>query len=328
MSIRTIYRKIKNNLFSNDKINTLYNSNINDYKSSKVNLGQIQNYINSLKTNIQNISELEFQVFSQFGDDGIIQWLVNKIPSLNKTFIEFGVEDYSEANTRFLLINNYWSGLILDGSGSNILKVRNSVLSHFYDLQAEQYFITAENINTIISKSNYFSKQLGLLNIDIDGNDYWVWKAINQIEPVIVVCEYNALFGFDHAYTIPYDKEFVRGTKYPFNFYGASLLSLCDLAKFKGYDFLGCNSAGNNAYFIKKEFRHFIDIPLTTPEEGYVFCIFSERSDAKENPYRGSSKVNSIDNLMVYNTRTEQIVPFNAADVIHSLHNQNKLTRI
>ena len=327
MSIRTLYRRVKNNLFSNDKINTLYNNSVNDYKSSKVNLGQIQSNLNSLKTNIKSLAELEFQVFSQFGDDGIIQWLVKKIPSLNKTFIEFGVEDYTEANTRFLLINNYWSGLIMDGSESNILKVNNSILSRFYDLQAEQHFITAENINTIISNANYFSKEIGLLNVDIDGNDYWVWKSINQVDPVIVVCEYNALFGFEHAFTIPYDKNFVRGTNLPFNFYGASLLSLCDLAEFKGYDFLGCNSAGNNAYFIKKDYRHYIDIPFTTPEESYLFCIFSELLDANENPYRGSSKVTSLDGTLVYDTRLNKIVPFNSAEVINSLHKKNKLTR-
>ena len=169
---------------------------------------------------------------------------------------------------------------------------------------------------------------MGLLNIDIDGNDYWVWKAIDHIEPIIVVCEYNALFGYEHAFTIPYKSDFVRGTDLPFNFYGSSLLSLCDLAMVKGYEFLGCNSAGNNAYFIKKEYRHYIDIPFITPEAGYVFCIFSECSDANDNPYKGASKVKSLSNFMVYDTRLDQIVPFNSDDVIQSLHKLNKINRI
>src|SRR5687768_12224968 len=88
----------------------------NDLKSPKVNLGQIQTALNNQKQSIKNLDEVEFQVFSQWGDDGIIQYLVNKLDIPNKTFIEFGVEDYKESNTRFLLISNNWSGYVIDGS--------------------------------------------------------------------------------------------------------------------------------------------------------------------------------------------------------------------
>src|SRR5687767_12061230 len=67
-----------------------------------------------------NIQDYEFKVFSQWGDDGIIQYLIATINLPYKTFIEFGVQDYSESNTRFLLMNNNWRGLIMDGSSKNI----------------------------------------------------------------------------------------------------------------------------------------------------------------------------------------------------------------
>src|ERR1700744_5508213 len=84
-----------------------------DHKNVKVNIGQIQAHINSNRQEVSSINEVEFQVFSQFGDDGIIQWLISKIDIPNKTFIEFGVENYIESNTRFLLINNKWKGLVI-----------------------------------------------------------------------------------------------------------------------------------------------------------------------------------------------------------------------
>ncbi len=72
------------------------------------------------KKQIASLNEVEFKVFSQFGDDGIIQWLANNLEFSNKTFIEFGVEDYEESNTRFLLMNDNWSGFVMDGSRPNV----------------------------------------------------------------------------------------------------------------------------------------------------------------------------------------------------------------
>ena len=93
----------------------------------------------------------------------------------SNSFIEFGVENYLESNTRFLLINNNWSGLIFDMSKENISEIKKHYYYWRHDLRAETATITAENINDLIEK-NGFKKPIGLLSIDIDGNDYWVWK--------------------------------------------------------------------------------------------------------------------------------------------------------
>src|SRR5436190_6357960 len=100
--------------------------------------------------NIGSIHEIEFQVFSQFGDDGIIQFLVNKLDIPNKTFIEFGVENYRESNTRFLLFNNNWTGYIIDGSKENIDYVKQDLIYWACELHAEAAFITRENINQLL----------------------------------------------------------------------------------------------------------------------------------------------------------------------------------
>jgi hypothetical protein len=199
------------------------------------------------------LHEVEFSVFSQFGDDGIIQWLIANIDVENETFIEFGVEDYRESNTRFLLLNNNWRGLVMDGDPDNIALMRAHAWYWNYGLMAKAVFITKENINALLSEAG-FSGSIGILSIDIDGMDYWVWEAINTVEPSIVIVEFNAMFGSDRAISVPYRKDFDRWKAHYSGLYGgASLGALKLLAARKGYDLVGTNAARNNAYFVKRE---------------------------------------------------------------------------
>ncbi|WP_446012105.1 hypothetical protein [Candidatus Electrothrix sp.] len=91
--------------------------------------------------------DYEFKVSSQTGEDGIIQFLIHNIPIQSKIFIEFGVQNYTEANTRFLLQNDNWFGLIIDGSQNNINYIKNDPIYWRYNLKAECTFIDCDNIN-------------------------------------------------------------------------------------------------------------------------------------------------------------------------------------
>jgi hypothetical protein len=215
-------------------------------------LGRIENrQLSNIESD--NLNDYEFRVFSQWGEDGIIQFLLRHIEIDNEFFVEFGVEDYTEANTRFLLVNNNWSGLVLDSNAENIAKIKNSPNHWNYDLRAVQAFITKDNINSILAE-NGVRGEIGLLSIDIDGNDYWVWRAMDIVNPVIVIIEYNHRFGADLAVTLPYDETFSRWTSgRPVVYFGASLKALCLLAERKGYAFVGCNTNGVNAFFVRKD---------------------------------------------------------------------------
>ena len=327
IKMKNIFNSILQTFSSHKKIDFIFNRNFNDYKNVKVNLGQLQSVLNNQKARLKNLSEVEFQIFSQFGDDGIIQFLINKLSIKNKTFIEFGVENYRESNTRFLLINNYWSGFVIDGSQENINQIKNEQLYTFYDLRAKSSFINCENINSIMLASG-FESEIGILSIDIDGNDYWVWKAINAVHADIVICEYNSLFGFEDAITIKYNADFVRGINTPFNFYGTSLKAIYLLAKEKGYFFIGCNSAGNNAYFIAERLRETCPIDEKTPEEGYVFAVFSETWDLAGEPSRGTEKIKSIEGLEVVDVKSMQVCKIDSTTIINSLVTANKLRGI
>lgn len=228
-----------------------------------------------LSTEIKNLYDAEYKVFSQWGEDGIIQYLINNIPISNKLFVEFGVENYKESNTRFLLVNNNWSGLVIDGNKENIDYIKQDTIYWRYNIKAENAFVTKENINKILIK-NGIGGQIGLLSIDIDGNDYWIWEAIDVIEPDIVIIEYNHRFGYEKAVTIPYQDDFVRSAAHAsMIYYGASLKALCLLGKKKGYAFVGCNSAGNDAFFVKEDIKPEFINELTV-EEGFVEGKFRE----------------------------------------------------
>lgn len=209
--------------------------------------------LNNRKAHVEHLEEVEFQVFSQRGEDGILQYIINKIEIPNRIFVEFGVEDYTESNSRYLLINHNWSGLIIDGSKSNIDFIKGDFIYWKYDIRAVDSFITKENINALISDYTSLS-DIGLLSIDIDGNDYWVWDAIECINPRIVMCEYNSAFGNQRKLTIPYQSDFYRTRAHYSNLYfGASLPALCELADRKGYTFIGTAGAGVNAFFVRKD---------------------------------------------------------------------------
>jgi hypothetical protein len=95
-------------------------------------------------------------------------------------------ETYHEANTGFLLQNRNWRGLIIDGSSEMIATLKEDCVGWGHDITAKPAFITRENINDLISGAG-FRGDLGLLSIDIDGNDYWVWEAIHVIHYIIVM---------------------------------------------------------------------------------------------------------------------------------------------
>ena len=222
----------------------------------------------------KDILDYEFKVSSQWGEDGIIQYLVNNIEIENKIFVEFGVEKYTESNTRFLLQNNNWKGLVLDGSEENINYIKNDPIYWRYNLKAECAFIDKDNINDLISR-NGISGDIGILSVDIDGNDYWVWEAIDCISPRIVICEYNSHFGSKNKVSVPYDKSFVRNQKHYSNiYYGASIAAFEYLAIKKGYSLITSNSSGNNVFFVRNDLLK--NLKVSSSEEAYQTAQFRE----------------------------------------------------
>lgn len=224
-----------------------------DVEKSVVAQCLVHAHANRLRGCIRTLADVELRGFSQWGEDGILDWLVERLPGIPETFVEFGVENYSESNTRLLLWLRNWRGLVIDGSPEHIEDIRRQEVSWRFDLMAICAFIDRDNINDLIS-SGEFGADIGILSIDIDGNDYWVWQNISIVKPVIVVCEYNAVFGDLRRIVTPYRADFQRARAHYSNLYfGASLHALIDLGSKKGYTFVGTNSNGCNAFFVRND---------------------------------------------------------------------------
>ena len=258
---------------------------------------------------VEQLHEAEFKVFSQFGDDGIVEYLVARIgvPREAERFVEIGVEDYREANTRFLLVNRNWSGLVVDSGDAHVRALGESSRMWCRDVRPVTAFVEPENVNELLRRHG-FERDLGLLSIDVDGCDYWVWEAV-EAKPPIVVVEYNSLFGASRAVTIPYEAGFDRTRAHSSNLYfGASLGALALLAERKGYRLAGSNSTGNNAYFVRADAAE--DIPQPTVAEAYVESRFREsRDEAGSLTYLGGrDRVAAIAHLPLWDLEREELV--------------------
>ena len=186
------------------------------------------------KKNINNANFFERTIYSESGEDGIIEIIFYAIGTTNKFFVEIGVGDGSVCNTRYLLTKG-WDGIMIDAK-NNKPPVRKE-------------FVNAENVNDIFKKYNV-PEVFDLLSIDIDFNDYWVWQALENYSPRVVVIEYNSTHQITESKVVKYDQKAMwDGT----NYFGASLLALVKLAKIKGYTLVGCNNKGVNAFFVRDD---------------------------------------------------------------------------
>ena len=240
-----------------------------DFSEKRIFLqGQILDNINKDKNKIKNLKEVEFSVFSQFGEDGIISWLIKKIPNIEKVFLEIGTQDYWESNTRFLLKSKKWKGYIIEASKKHVNRIKSQRVYWQHDIKAINGFVDKENINLIIDE-NIKEKNIGLLSIDIDGNDYWILEQINKLSPTIIICEFNSIFGDLMKLSVPYKKNFSRQDSHYSNLYfGASIKAFISMLDNKGYTFLGSASSGINGFFVKKDFESYFSKNI---EENKIF---------------------------------------------------------
>jgi hypothetical protein len=200
---------------------------------------------------LPGFNDVGFRKYSQFEEDGILLYVFALIPALNRTCVEICAGDGIECNTANLIINHGWWGHLFDGEERNVktgkefyAKNRDTAL---YPPRFSKAWITAENVNELIKQSG-ISGPIDLLSLDIDGMDYWVWKALTVIEPQVVICETHNPIPPEKALTVPYDPQFVFQSE---NYRGASLAAMCKLGKEKGYRLVGTHRFGFNAFFIK-----------------------------------------------------------------------------
>ncbi len=221
------------------------------------------------------LNHYESKTYSQNGEDGILDEIFKRIGTTNKFFIEFGIEDGSENNCRHLLVNKEWKGLWIEGSPEHVEKASKFFKDHPVQIQNE--FITKENIVSLIQKSEA-PKEPDFLTVDIDGNDFYVWEEIlKNYRPRLCCLEYNASFKPSVDFIMTYNADH---TFTPVRNYGSSLKSLTGLAKKYGYQLVGCDKKGINAFFVRDDLvgdkfykaGHDVDFHYRSPKyHGFFF---------------------------------------------------------
>ena len=215
----------------------------------------------------QSCNDAEFRSFSQFGEDGIIEYLVQRCDISPGTFVEIGVETYAEANTRFLAEHRLWQGLVVDQNPHLPHDLARTKLNWRSQVRAVSAFVTRENARQIV-ETFVGTSGLGLLSVDIDGVDYWVLERLVALEPALVIVEYNSLFGDTAPVSIPYDARFDRRRpEYHNIYYGAGLAAFDHLLGSQGYALVACTAAGNNAFFVRSD--RLGDVPACAVADAY-----------------------------------------------------------
>jgi hypothetical protein len=198
------------------------------------------------------LAEAGFRVFSQFEEDGLLLYIFSVAGMAQKVFVEIGSDDGVNSNSANLYFNFGWHGLFIDGNETSIVRGRKFFARHphpyMYVPKFVQAKVTRENVNALIAGAG-IKGEIGLLSIDIDGNDYWVWDAIDVIAPQVVLIETHVEFGMNNI-VVPYNPDYFYPGRHP-DYHGASPVAMNNLAKKKGYRLVGANQLGFNLIFVK-----------------------------------------------------------------------------
>lgn len=224
---------------------------------------------------LPDLRDVGFRVYSDCDEDGILLYLFALVGTGSRRLIDIGAAAHHASNTANLLLHRGWTGLLIDADGESVRAAQ-----HYYGRQAStraypprivNSFVTAENINDLVGEHGQ-TGEVDLLSIDVDGMDYWLWRALEVVTPRVVVIEFQDILGWEHAVTVPYSPQF-RARDYAVNrhlnnYVGASLPAMAKVGRQKGYRLIGANLFGYNAFFVRQDL-----VPDLLPEVEPRSCL-------------------------------------------------------
>jgi hypothetical protein len=206
-----------------------------------------------------SIRDAGFRVYSQFEEDGIILYILSMIGFKTKRVVEMCCGSGDECMATNLILNHGFDGYLFDGDQANI-----SAANRFFRSQKDCFayppvltnvWITAENVNDLLTRSGC-AGEVDLFSLDMDGNDYWIWNAIEAINPRLLVLETHNGIPSDKSLTIEYKADFDSGWSKigaEQEYRGASLLAMQRLCKRRGYRMIGAHRHGFNVFFLRED---------------------------------------------------------------------------
>ena len=273
-------------------------------------VGEVQISQNKNKyEEVSDLNEIEVKIFSQNGEDGIIDYLINKLKLNTKNFVEIGVGNYRESNTRFLYNKYHPKGLVVDFIDDMEKKVKPFVNLWKGDLRICNKQINSENILDTLNQSCDY--EIDIFSIDIDSIDYWIIEKLNKRISKVFVAEYNPVFGSEIEVTVPNISGFERNKYHYSNLcYGMSLRALINLMDKKGYYFIGTNLQKINAFFILKDFKKeefFKNIEIKSLDNYTNSNIRDSRDENYKLSYlSGDKKIKEIEECNVINLKDDK----------------------
>jgi hypothetical protein len=254
---KSIVDRLQNNI-TTPVLDAIKQSNFTFDPVSQIHLGMSYRQMIAAGMPLPKLSDTGFKCYSQCDEDGILLYLISALGISSKLSVEICAGDGSECNSANLIINHNWHGLLVDGNKQLVERgneyFRKLPQTYVYPPKFVHSWITKSGVNDLVA-SNGFSGDIGLLSLDLDGVDYWIWEALDAVTPSIVIVEYQDILGPDRNWTVPYSDTFSAAehpkTQGMPNFAGASLGAFVKLGRRKGYRLVGTNCYGYNAFFIK-----------------------------------------------------------------------------
>ncbi|CAM4962162.1 unnamed protein product [Rotaria socialis] len=190
---------------------------------------------------IKQFQQHDYKIFSQNGEDGVLLWIFANIGTIHQPprFVEFGVENGKQCNTRFLREHLGWQGLMMDANNADLT------------INLRREMISPKNINDLLSKYET-PTTIDLLSIDIDFDDYFVWKSIlqaNRFHARVVVIEFNYEIPPNENRVVDPNRDSRRWTHT--NFFGARILALAALGRAHGYTLVYGEKNAVNLFFVR-----------------------------------------------------------------------------
>lgn len=195
---------------------------------------------------IKSLSRFDARVYSQNGEDGILAEIFRRIGLKEGFFVEIGIENGQENNTR-LLLEKGWQGVWMEGS-ADCVALASRTFGEFIAagrLRIVHALLTAENINSVFAKEG-IPAQVDFLSLDIDQNTSHVWRSL-QYKSRVSCIEYNASLPPSMALEVPYNSSLGWDRT---NWFGASLKALEIIGRDKKMNLVGCDINGVNAFFV------------------------------------------------------------------------------
>jgi len=260
--LNLIKKIISRIIIDNDLIGSISRSKLDvesiNQQFQRVIVNQYKQICLNNKLPYKMISESGFRCYSQFEEDGIILYILSIIGMKTKKVVEICCGDGSECMATNLILNHGYDGFLFDGDSENI-KRANDFFTGKKDClltppKLKHAWITKDNINHLLSEINV-SGEVDLLSLDIDGNDYYIWEAISEINPRLCVFETHNVIPGDLSLTIPYSDQFNCWDKVGFeqDFRSVSLLAMNKLSQNKGYRLIGGHRHGFNVFFLRND---------------------------------------------------------------------------